>query len=179
MVTTAPPTRVRTSLPPSRLDLASIGNCLVLRLDHDFKLGDIRHEMAFKKSRVGRFRTTTYEYSVTRWSRKCVPLVFALWQCYFRPTWGRPSFRLLRASDVDGPGAEEGKSHAASQSKQARKHPRGAERLPACLSAMVARWQNLIPSFPWIAPGWRAWGWIASPRPPPWHNPRKGRDQIL
>ena len=22
----------------------------------------------------------------------------------------------------------------------------------------VARWQNLIPSFPWIAPGWRAWG---------------------
>ena len=33
----------------------------------------------------------------------------------------------------------------------------------------VARWQNLIPSFPWIAPGWRAWG----------RNPRKGRDQIL
>ena len=29
--------------------------------------------------------------------------------------------------------------------------------------------QNLIPSFPWIAP----------PHPPPWHNPRKGRDQIL
>ena len=29
--------------------------------------------------------------------------------------------------------------------------------------------QNLIPSFPWIVP----------PRPPPWHNPRKGRDQIL
>ena len=22
----------------------------------------------------------------------------------------------------------------------------------------VARWQNLIPSFPWIAPGWRVWG---------------------
>ena len=22
----------------------------------------------------------------------------------------------------------------------------------------VTRWQNLIPSFPWIAPGWRAWG---------------------
>ena len=22
----------------------------------------------------------------------------------------------------------------------------------------VARWQNLIPSFPWIAPGWRALG---------------------
>ena len=33
----------------------------------------------------------------------------------------------------------------------------------------VARWQNLIPSFPWIAPGWRAWG----------RNPRKGRDQML
>ena len=33
----------------------------------------------------------------------------------------------------------------------------------------VARWQNLVPSFPWIAPGWRAWG----------RNPRKGRDQIL
>ena len=33
----------------------------------------------------------------------------------------------------------------------------------------VARWQNLIPSFPWIAPGWTAWG----------RNPRKGRDQIL
>ena len=29
--------------------------------------------------------------------------------------------------------------------------------------------QNLIPSFPWIAP----------PGPPPWRNPRKGRDQIL
>ena len=29
--------------------------------------------------------------------------------------------------------------------------------------------QNLIPSFPWIAPL----------RPPPWRNPRKGRDQIL
>ena len=29
--------------------------------------------------------------------------------------------------------------------------------------------QNLIPSFPWIAP----------PCPPPWHNPRRGRDQIL
>ena len=26
--------------------------------------------------------------------------------------------------------------------------------------AEVARWQNLIPSFPWIAPGWRAWGAI-------------------
>ena len=23
---------------------------------------------------------------------------------------------------------------------------------------LVARWQNLIPFFPWIAPGWRAWG---------------------
>ena len=33
----------------------------------------------------------------------------------------------------------------------------------------VARWQNLIPSFPWIAPGRRAWG----------RNPRKERDQIL
>ena len=33
----------------------------------------------------------------------------------------------------------------------------------------VARWLNLTPSFPWIAPGWRAWG----------RNPRKGRDQIL
>ena len=33
----------------------------------------------------------------------------------------------------------------------------------------VSRWQNLIPSFPWIVPGWRAWG----------RNPRKGRDQIL
>ena len=37
------------------------------------------------------------------------------------------------------------------------------------LKTKVARWQNLIPSFPWIAP----------PRPPHWHNPRKGRDQIL
>ena len=33
----------------------------------------------------------------------------------------------------------------------------------------VARWQNWISSFPWIAPGWRAWK----------RNPRKGRDQIL
>ena len=29
--------------------------------------------------------------------------------------------------------------------------------------------QNLIPTFPWIAP----------PGTPPWRNPRKGRDQIL
>ena len=36
-------------------------------------------------------------------------------------------------------------------------------------AAKVARWQNLIPFLPWIAPGWRAWG----------RNPRKGRDQIL
>ena len=34
---------------------------------------------------------------------------------------------------------------------------------------LYATLQNLIPSFPWIAPGWRAWG----------RNPRKGRDQIL
>ena len=33
----------------------------------------------------------------------------------------------------------------------------------------VARWQNLIPSFPWIGPGWIAWEC----------NPRKGRDLIL
>ena len=33
----------------------------------------------------------------------------------------------------------------------------------------VARWQNLIPSFPWIALGWRMWG----------HKPSKGKDQIL
>ena len=41
--------------------------------------------------------------------------------------------------------------------------------LDELLEVQVARWQNLIPSFPWIAPGWRAWG----------RNPRKGRDQIL
>ena len=39
----------------------------------------------------------------------------------------------------------------------------------SCQCIKVARRQNLIPSFPWIAPGWRAWGC----------NPRKGRDQIL
>ena len=38
----------------------------------------------------------------------------------------------------------------------------------------VARWQNLIPSFPW-----RVEGVGAPPRPPPWRNPRKERDQIL
>ena len=42
--------------------------------------------------------------------------------------------------------------------------------LRACgLWLRYAMLQNLIPSFPWIAP----------PRPPPWRNPRKGRDQIL
>ena len=30
--------------------------------------------------------------------------------------------------------------------------------LSLSLHPMVARWQNLIPSFPWIVPGWRAWG---------------------
>ena len=39
----------------------------------------------------------------------------------------------------------------------------------AASTGKVARWQNLIPSFPWIVPGWRVWGC----------NPRKGRDQIL
>ena len=33
----------------------------------------------------------------------------------------------------------------------------------------VARWQTLVPCFPWIAPGWRVW----------WRNPMKGRVQIL
>ena len=28
------------------------------------------------------------------------------------------------------------------------------------ISAKVVRWQNLVPSFPWIALGWRAWGAI-------------------
>ena len=28
----------------------------------------------------------------------------------------------------------------------------------------VARWQNLIPSFPWILPGWRVWGVGGNPR---------------
>ena len=37
------------------------------------------------------------------------------------------------------------------------------------LCPRYATLQNLIPSCPWIAP----------PRPPPWRNPRKGRDQIL
>ena len=37
------------------------------------------------------------------------------------------------------------------------------------LQVSAARWQTFIPSFPWIASGWRAWG----------RNPRKGRDQIL
>ena len=40
-----------------------------------------------------------------------------------------------------------------------------ASELWLCYAAL----QNLIPSFPWIAP----------PRPPPWRHPRKGRDQIL
>ena len=39
----------------------------------------------------------------------------------------------------------------------------------ASLLGKVARWQILVPSFPWIAPGWRAWE----------RNPRKGRDQIF
>ena len=47
-------------------------------------------------------------------------------------------------------------------------NPSSSSRL-VTLTCKVARWQNLIPSFPWIAPGWRAWG----------HNPRKERDQIL
>ena len=41
--------------------------------------------------------------------------------------------------------------------------------LPVLHVVSVARWQNLTPSFPWIEPGWRAWG----------RNPRGGRDQIL
>ena len=39
----------------------------------------------------------------------------------------------------------------------------------AQVKGSVARWQHLIPSFPWIAPGWRCCG----------RNPRKERDQIL
>ena len=40
---------------------------------------------------------------------------------------------------------------------------------PSGLWLRYAALQNLIPSHPWIAP----------PRPPPWRNPRKVRDQIL
>ena len=58
-------------------------------------------------------------------------------------------------------------------SEESYKMKRGLLRPPLSshqrLRSKVARWQNLIPSFPWIAPGWRAWG----------RNPRKGRDQIL
>ena len=35
---------------------------------------------------------------------------------------------------------------------------------PAAQGRSVSRWQKWIPSFPWIAPGWRAWG----------RNPRMG-----
>ena len=35
--------------------------------------------------------------------------------------------------------------------------------------ALLCYAAKLIPSFPWIVPGWRAWG----------RNPRKGRDQVL
>ena len=31
-------------------------------------------------------------------------------------------------------------------------------RVAPLLQVSVARWQNLIPSFPWFAPRWRAWG---------------------
>ena len=34
--------------------------------------------------------------------------------------------------------------------------PFGATEVFPRLKVSVARWQNLIPSFPWIAPGWRA-----------------------
>ena len=47
-----------------------------------------------------------------------------------------------------------------------RRHPRLLRQIP---EVSVARWQNLIPSFPWIGSGCRVWG----------RNPRKGRDQIL
>ena len=45
----------------------------------------------------------------------------------------------------------------------------GGKESDATMGGSVARWQNLIPSFSWIAPGSRAWGL----------NPKKGRDQIL
>ena len=32
----------------------------------------------------------------------------------------------------------------------------------ASLLGKVARWQILVPSFPWIAPGWRAWEHLAT-----------------
>ena len=35
-----------------------------------------------------------------------------------------------------------------------------SERAESCLSLKVAKWQNLIPCFPWIAPGWRGGGAI-------------------
>ena len=47
--------------------------------------------------------------------------------------------------------------------------PSGISAVSGMDLSKVARFQNLIPSFPWIAPGWRAWG----------RNPRKGRDRIL
>ena len=73
----------------------------------------------------------------------------------------------LHGSAVDRLHAEEQLQGA--RPPHALPHDGSAHLLLAVVSVMVARWQNFIPSCPWIAPGWKGWG----------RNPRKGRDQIL
>ena len=70
-----------------------------------------------------------------------------------------PAIRLSPVAEEDGGRDAQGDEQDA--------HHDGRDD-PTAAGVKVARWQNLIPSFPWIAPGWRARG-----------NPRKGRDQIL
>ena len=74
--------------------------------------------------------------------------------------------RGFRVGEAEGGRVRRAQEHAGSQDGRP-----ALQALPATqvTTSKVARWQNLIPSFPWIAPGWRAWG----------RNPRKGRDQIL
>ena len=72
--------------------------------------------------------------------------------------------------DVGGPGgcdaSGDRRRRRASSARSPSAVDAGTGRTPG---TKVATWQNLNPSFPWIMPGWRAWG----------RNPRKGRDQIL
>ena len=87
--------RARTSLPPCRLRLTSIGDCLVLCLENDFKLGGIGNEMALKSRRVPISHQPRL-YALSRLgTQKYVALWLQLWHCYFRPSF-LPSFRSSR-----------------------------------------------------------------------------------
>ena len=91
-VTTTPPARVRTSLPPyfpsrPRFDRELFSS----------PLGPRQPEWGYtpkdgnQNIKGGNTQQSSKSAVMYRSRKMCAPF-FGVWQCYFRPTWGRPSF---------------------------------------------------------------------------------------